>query len=327
MIRARQTSPTLLRIALAGGILLCGAGAHATEENSFQDCDICPRMQIIPAGTFTMGEPRSPNAARKGWGGPEVEIAISKPFALSRTEITRAQFKAFLDDSDYQLEGPCRAFWPGAKDAPTPSVWLNPAWPTGQAQSDDQPMICINYHDAVAYAKWLTERSGGRRKYGLPSEAQFEYAARAKSRGLWPWPSGAEQDACKYANVADVSFSKINPTAAETFSCNDGHAFAAPVASYAPNAFGLYDMLGNVWEWAEDCAADAHDLTVLPRDGSALTGPPADCTQRVTRGGGFVSPPWWTRVTARGGGHDPSARVSAMGFRVAAEVVEADIGR
>lgn len=321
MAEARQSPSGVLQIAAASLILACSIEARAAEAGSFQDCDVCPRMQIVPAGAFTMGEPSTGDATRKGWGGPEIAMTIREPFAMSRTEITRAQFKAFLDDSGYVLEGSCRAFWPGADDAPTPKVWLDPAWPTGHAQADDQPMICINYHDAVAYAKWLTERTGGRRRYGLPSEAQFEYAARANLRGPWPWPSGEERDACGNANVADLAFRRINP-AADTFSCDDGHAFTAPVASYPPNAFGLHDMLGNVWEWAEDCAADDKDLTVHARDGSPLLGPPADCTQRVTRGGGFVSSPWWTRVTARGGGHDPATRVSALGFRVVAKLDE-----
>jgi formylglycine-generating enzyme required for sulfatase activity len=105
------------------------------------------------------------------------------------------------------------------------------------------------------------------------------------------------------------------------FDCDDGHAFAAPVATYAANGFGIHDLIGNVWEWMQDCAADSDDLTTYPRNGSALLDPPSDCSQRVTRGGGFVSPPWWSRVTARGGGHDPSVRVSAMGFRVTATVM------
>jgi formylglycine-generating enzyme required for sulfatase activity len=231
--------------------------------------------------------------------------------------VTRAQFQAFLADSGYELKGSCRAMWPGANDAATAQAWLAPQWPTGERQSDEHPMICINYHDVRAYIDWLNSRVGGRRIYMLPSEAQFEYAARAGTRGPWPWPGGAQDDACRYANVADAAYIEKSKAPA-AFACDDGHAFTSRVGAFAANAFGVHDLIGNVWEWAQDCGADAHDLTASPRDGSPLVRAPADCSQRVTRGGGFVSPPWWSRVTARGGGHDPAVRVSAMGFRVAA---------
>ncbi len=322
MVGAQVTMTSWRAFRAALMLVSCGLSVHAAEsdeEGTFQDCGVCPRMQVIPAGTFVMGEQRPEGETARGWGGPEVTIEIPSPFALARTEVTRAQFQAFLSESGYKPEGSCRAMWPGASDAATAQAWLAPDWPTGERQSDEHPIICINYHDARAYIDWINARVGGRRTYMLPTEAQYEYAARAGTRGPWPWPRGAQDDACRHANVADATYARKSQPAA-AFACDDGHAFTSRAGAFGPNAFGVHDLIGNVWEWAQDCAADSHDLTLIPRDGAPLVAAPADCSKRVTRGGGFVSPPWWSRVTARGGGHDPAVRVSAMGFRVAASI-------
>lgn len=311
------TSPTVAQMLLIG---LAACLVRTSEAESFKECDECPTMIVVPAGSFVMGEPELPDGERKrGWGGPEVTITIAKPFAMAQMEITRAQFAAFVRETGYGSEGVCRSMWPAeSQDAPPPT-WRDPRLPSGERQLDDHPVVCIAHSDALAYIAWLNTKSDGSRTYHLPSEAQFEYAARAGTTGPWPWPGGSMREICRHANVADKSHAALNPQA-QGFDCDDGHAFIAPVGSFRANAFGLHDLIGNVWEWARDCAADDEDLTTYPRDGSALESAPADCSKRVTRGGGFVSPEWWTRVTARGGGHDPETRINAMGFRVAAEL-------
>ncbi len=112
-----------------------------------------------------------------------------------------------------------------------------------------RPVIYVNLDMAVGYAKWLSEKTG--KKYHLPSEAEWEYAARGGSKTPWFWGT-ASKDACTFANVGDQSVKGEHPDWT-IHDCNDGYAKTAPVGSFEPNALGLYDTAGNAWEWVEDC--------------------------------------------------------------------------
>lgn len=304
-------------IMIAGLTLSFQAVAEGQGPKTFKDCADCPEMVTIPPGSFTMGEPESESQNRKfGWGGPEIKVTIAKSFAMAKTEITRAQFAAFVKDTDYKQDKPCRSIWEKRIPEPSKVTWQDPQWPDGSKQKDDEPVVCIAWEDAVAYAAWLTKKSNGKHTYALPSEAQFEYAARAGTSGKRPWP-GAAEESCKYANVGDRNYLKIIPDYG-AIDCDDGFAFTSPVTHFPANAFGLHDMLGNVWEWAADCRTE--DLTATPRDGSALNGPPSDCKRRVLRSSGYSSAEWYTRTTTRGGDPAPGTRLVVLGFRVAAKV-------
>ena len=299
-------------------VLLLPFIAHAEGQGpqAFKDCSDCPEMAVLPRGSFTMGEPESESQNRKfGWGGPEIKVTIAKPFAMAKTETTRAQFAAFVKATGYVQDGKCRSIWEKRLPDPSKVSWQDPQWPDGSKQKDDEPVVCVSWDDANAYAAWLTKLSGGKHVYALPTEAQFEYGARAGTAAKRPWP-GAAEESCKYANVGDKNYLRIIPEYG-AIDCDDGYAFTSPVTKFPANAFGLHDMLGNVWEWARDCRAE--DLATTPRDGTALEVPPADCKRRVLRSSGYSSAEWFTRTTTRGG--DPvTTRLVVLGFRVAASV-------
>ena len=168
-------------------------------------------------------------------------------------------------------------------------------------------MLCVSWNDARAYAQWLSRKTG--KRYRLPTEAEWEYAARAGTTTSRYWGDDPAQ-ACRYANVADQS--RLQTWGfGQKHDCTDGHYFTAPAGGHAPNRFGLYDMIGNVWEWTEDCWNASY--AGAPVDGSAwLAG---DCAQRVERGGSWSTVPRFARSGAR---HKNSAdyRDNLTGFRV-----------
>ncbi len=149
---------------------------------------------------------------------------------------------------------------------------------------------------------WLAKRTG--KPYRLPSEAELEYAARAGSTGQWAW-KGAADSSCQHANIADVSVKPKYP-AWTGAPCDDGALFTAPVASYGPNAFGLHDMIGNVYEWASDCYRERYDLPP----------PKGECPTRARRGGSWLIHQGNARPARRAWG-TPSARNDGQGIRVA----------
>lgn len=316
-VNQRRPGRAMIAMILAVMLMPIAATAEGQGPQSFKDCAECPDMVIIPPGRFTMGAPESESLDRKfGWGGPPIEVTIAKRFALAASEITRAQFAAFVAETGYVQDGRCRSIWEKRLADPTRVSWRDPLWPNGEKQADDHPVVCIGFEDAHAYVAWLNAKAGGRRRYTLPSEAQFEYAARAGTDGRRPW-RGPVEESCKYANVGDTNYLKVISEYG-AIACDDGYAFTSPVKAFPANAFGLYDMVGNVWEWVQDCRAE--DLTATPRDGSALEGAPADCNRRVLRSSGYSSADWYTRVTTRGGDPVPGTRLVVLGFRVAATV-------
>lgn len=301
-------------------LILGMTSAHAEGAGpvAVNDCADCPSMVLVPAGSFRMGAPESESQNRKfGWGGPEIDVKIARPFYMAKTETTVAQWAAFVRASGYKQDGRCRSIWEKRLMDPTVVRWEDPIWPDGSKQSAAHPVVCVGFEDAVAYADWLTAQSGGKRVYSLPSEAEHEYATRAGTTGARPWP-GPAADTCKYANVGDRAYNTVIPEY-PGIDCDDRFAFTSPVGSFPENAFGLHDLLGNAWEWVLDCRAE--DLNATPRDGRALVGPPADCKRRVMRGAGFTSGDWYVRVTTRGGDPVPGTRLVVLGFRVAARPI------
>ena len=283
---------------------------------SFRDCADCPEMVVIPDGTFQMGSDRK-EQMREGLRpeGPIRSVTISKSFAAGRFEVTNAQYAAFVEATGYSATNGCVAS--GGRDPVDGVTWRNPGIGTNVA--DDEPVVCVDWNDAKAYTLWLAGHTG--LPYRMLTEAEWEYSAKAGSTAVWPWGDD-ETQICQYGNVFDQSGltdprSKIGTNAAATaVACDDGFHTVAPVGQFTPNAFGLYDTIGNVWEWNEDCSVLPYSDE--PVDGSAWQAPGA-CEKRAVRSGS-----WRTRVsrhrpTLRG--RDPAGLAYFMfGFRLARDL-------
>ncbi len=209
----------------------------------FRDCEVCPEMVVIPAGSFTMGSPADDRYADRN-EGPAHQVDV-RAFAMGRHEVTVGEFRTYARGNV-------------------------PGWRPADGQADSHPAVSVSWRDAKGYALWLSSRT--RKEYRLPSEAEWEYAARAGSTERYFWGDDLEaREACRYANVWD-----------DRANCDDGFDEAAPVGSFEPNAFGLHDMLGNVNEFTEDCWHDNYEGA--PGDASAWTSG-GTCEDRVIRGG------------------------------------------
>ncbi len=295
-------------------LLLAAAPAFAAE--TFQDCTDCPAMVAVEPGRFRMGSPADEaGRAADGHEGPVREVQIARRFALGRDEVSVAQFRRFVAETGHVSSaerdpaGPSCLGWlaADAKLAQRPGLqWRDP----GYAQSDEHPVVCVSWNDAQAYLRWLSTRSG--KTYRLASEAEWEYAARAGSSTSRPWGDDPSM-ACLYSNVADQTVAATGFSWSDRHACTDDHFFAAPVGSYKPNAFGLHDMLGNVWEWVQECYDPAAYLRALRADAAPDT---AACTAHGLRGGAWISGPGRTRPAYRGG-YGPETRTNVFGFRVA----------
>jgi formylglycine-generating enzyme required for sulfatase activity len=276
---------------------------------SFKDCADCPEMVVIPGGSFTMGSPES-ETTREGVPDeyakrerPQHPVSV-RSFALGKFEVTRGEFGQFVRETGHGFGGGCYVY-DGKEWKQEPGRdWRSP----GFAQTERDPVACVNWDDAKAYVAWLSKKTG--KEYRLPSEAEWEYAARARTTAARHWGEDASQ-ACGYANVADRAGKQTYPNWT-IHDCDDGKAHTAPAGSYKPNGFGLHDMLGNVWEWTEDCWNESY--TGAPGNGSAWSS--GDCRRRVLRGGSWDSVPRGVRSAYRGG-YDSTIRGYIFGFRVA----------
>jgi formylglycine-generating enzyme required for sulfatase activity len=257
-----------------------------------------PEMVLIPAGSFVMGIPQEQtereglDAARNNDARPQHKVTIARPFYLGKYPITRGAFAAFAQATGFADQG-----------------WRNP----GFAQTDEHPVVNVSHADAQAYATWLSRETG--KDYRLPSEAEWEYAARAGTTTARFWDDG-RAEACRYANVADETQRKADkdkPDSKRYFSCDDGFANTSPVGSFQPNDFGLYDMLGNVLEWTAGHWHENYDDA--PDGGSAWTTPDS-AGERVVRGGSWLNGPSSVRAGCRFR-FDSGFRLDNVGFRLA----------
>lgn len=310
---------------LTAVVLLLAAGAASAADiapqaavQSFRDCPTCPEMVIVPAGTFVMGTPSlETDAAVAPAETRPIVVRIAKPFALGRNEVTRGEFAVFVRDSGYELRPGCRT-WDAALERFNDDGrrdWRNPGVPVEPTEA--HPVSCVSWADAQAYARWLSQKT--RHRYRLPSEAEWEYAARAGTDTLRFW-GDAQQDGCGYANTYDMTSRSAYRLGWPAAGCTDGYADVAPVGQFHANAFGLNDMIGNLWEWTEDCATNSY--VGRPRDGSAWTWL-GGCQRRVIRGGGWLSEP----ASSRSGFHgdaDGGDRADFLGFRMALDLDTTD---
>ena len=244
-----------------------------------------PEMVPIPPGEFWMGSKDDDPEAFSD-ENPYHKVVIKKSFSLGKYEVTFEEYDQFAYATGRQL----------------PS---DQGWGRGR-----RPVINVSWKDATAYAEWLSRKTG--KRYRLPTEAEWEYAARAGTQWRRFWGDNPDQ-ACQYANVADQSFRQ--QYGGKIHNCDDKYVITAEVGSFKFNGLGLYDMLGNVWEWVQDCWNDGYESA--PTDDSAwLTG---DCHRRVLRGGSWGSEPVRVRSASRFWSH-PDLRTNFVGFRLAEDL-------
>lgn len=270
-----------------------------------------PALVEIAAGRFRMGS--DPGEVLHDPGeSPQRTVTVER-FAIGRTEVTRGEYRRFVDATGHVSDAERNVNSPGcyAYLGATTFRWdRGMSWrQVGFPQDDTHPVVCVSWRDAMAYVRWLAAETG--QAYRLPSEAEFEYVNRAGTTTPWPWgedPSGG----CSVANYGDRRQAQaVTGWSFPTADCDDGHAFTAASGRLAPNAWGLHDISGNVWEWTADCWNPDH--VGAPGDARART--TGDCEKRVLKGGSWSNKPQWLRSADRGANH-VTYRTTLHGFRV-----------
>ncbi|HMK55608.1 MAG TPA: formylglycine-generating enzyme family protein [Dissulfurispiraceae bacterium] len=260
-------------------MLLAISPISANAVANFIDPATGMEFIYVKGGCYEMGDSTGDGDPNER---PVHEVCVSD-FYIEKYEVTNAQFRKYRS---------------GHNSGSYEGMTLN---------NDNQPAVFVSWEGATAYAKWLSENTG--QKFRLPTEAEWEYACRAGTKSSRFWGNNPDE-ACEYANVADLTAKKHWPRWT-TFACNDKHAVSAPVGSYKPNSLGIYDMLGNVWEWTEDIY-NSEAYLKLPKNNPVYEGAGE---YRVMRGGGWSNGPMGIRCSHRVGlstdfGHH------ALGFRL-----------
>jgi formylglycine-generating enzyme required for sulfatase activity len=271
------------------------------EMGSSDDDNARDLSQVTPAPRLSLAHllgvsDRDSAAKFMAYEHPRHLVTIPYKFAMSKAPISKREFEEFVSVTKYKT-GPCLFWWEhGRPNAPVSNAWSHP----GFEQSDDEPVVCVTWKDANAYIAWLntkikdresTGSSGG--TYRLPSESEWEYAARAGTTTSRWWGD------------------QMDPNHAQCRGCGEERMRTVPSCSFPPNQFGLYDMLGNVSEIVQDCW-HANYL------GAPATGDPwlsGDCHRRVSRGGSWNGEAWVTRSTTRGS-VGLNQTTNGQGFRV-----------
>ena len=261
---------------LCGGFLvLMSPGEPAYSQQAFRDCPDCPELVVIPAGFFTMGSPET-EPYRSQDEGPQLHVEIVQAFAAGKYEVTVGEWAACV------AAGQCKLRTSSNHGTTEPK----------------RPVVNISWDDAQVYIAWLNERipAAG---YRLLTEAEWEYAARAGTITPWHWGADAGKNNFNVRDGGDGT---------------TGGRGEMPVGQFPPNAFGLFDMLGNASEWVTDCYADS--LAEHSSQGKPPVGHSTGCATRVIRGGDWDSLPFEARSAARDW-VTPTTRLSTIGFRVA----------
>jgi formylglycine-generating enzyme required for sulfatase activity len=277
-----------------------------------KDCSECPEMAVIPAGAFMMGSSAKEQALANAAGVPAEFTGLENPqhyvrvpsFAAGRYAVTKGEFAAFVRASGYRTEAVqgdgCFSWSSGEWKKDAAYNWSN----VGFAQGDDHPVVCVSWSDAQAYIQWLNRISG--KSYRLLSEAEREYAARGGAQTAFWWGDSITTSQANYEGSASYNGSPKGLWRQAT----------VPVNRFSANPFGLYNVHGNVWEWAQDCWHEKY--TGAPTDGSAWT---LSCStnERVLRGGSWDSASPILR-SAFGIKGRSDYRGNSSGFRLAREL-------
>jgi len=252
-----------------------GNSAPSPRE-TFQDCDECPKMVVVPSGSFTMGSrarERGPSNER-----PRHRVRIDYRFAVGVYEVTFDEWYACVDG------GGCGSYVPDIPD----NSW----------DRENRPVINVSWDDAQSYVSWLSARTG--KTYRLLSESEWEYVARAGTETAYSWGDSVG----------------VNRANCDGCGSQWDDKQTAPVGSFAANAWGVYDMHGNVWEWVQDCWNKSYEGA--PSDGSSWES--GDCDRRVLRGGTWAIYPRRLHSAARGSRSTEDDRYHYDGFRVARDL-------
>jgi formylglycine-generating enzyme required for sulfatase activity/uncharacterized caspase-like protein len=288
-----------------------------------EPCAQCPELVVAPEGEFLMGSTATEIAAVSGerpdlakyfnWEGPQRKVAIGRRFAVGRSHVTRGAFAQFVAATGYKTEPGCYVHEGGEWKLDQRRSWSSP----GFEQTDRHPVVCVSWSDARAYSEWLSKLTG--RRYRLLSEAEAEYAARSTARPVETpiYSFGSDpRELCAYGNGASqTGAGMLGWERQQVAPCESGYIHTAPVASFKANAWGLYDVHGNVWSWTADCWNES--LAKAPADASART--TGDCSRRVVRGGSWANGPRDLRSAVR----DSNAigeRSGNLGFRLARDL-------
>jgi len=336
-------------------LVLPGLGSRVSAEDARNSIGM--KLVRISAGEFEMGMLDEHNIKFKHKFSayqreihdyvekPSFPVRLTKDYDLSATEVTVGQFREFVKATGYKTDaeraGGAHIFQPDAEDQlarfsqKAGHDWKNPGFP----QTDDHPVTCVSWNDAQAFCDWLSKKENAR--YRLPTEAEWEYACRAGTKT--PYCSGDDPDGVyAFGNVADAALYEVAPKDVVRQRVvklekgeGDGHVFTAKAASLKPNAWGLYDMHGNVWEWCSDKYSDRiyQKMTDLARKRGSRSNPepivdfqgPDDTPQhkhgdwRSLRGGSWYVSPLQCRSSVRAFAEAQDA-FSYIGFRVVREV-------
>jgi formylglycine-generating enzyme required for sulfatase activity len=290
----------------------CGGDGPKASERKNHDFvnSIGMKLCLIPGGEFQMGSP--PDEPGRRDDEPQRRVRLTRSYFMGQHEVTRGQFRKFVEATGYKtgpetdhpagygydaqtgkLDGPDRKY-----------TWRF----TGFPQTDDHPVVNVNWYDAAGFCEWLSRLEG--RVYRLPTEAEWEYACRGGTTTSFFCGSDKQQLA-RYANIVDLLAKRKFPERV-SIEAEDGHVFTAPVGSFKPNPFGLHDMAGNVWEWCADWYARP--------DGEPQTDPmgPKTATERVIKGGDWYHD-WSFARSASRFPMPPNLPRRHAGFRVVAE--------
>jgi formylglycine-generating enzyme len=300
----RQVRTVVLMLLAALGMLSCTAIRDPGEAGGKKliTNSVGMKLALIPAGEFMMGNGHEADdevALRLRYGlnmpasavldeYPQHRVRITRPFYMGTMHVTRGQFRQFVEATGFKTEAE-------AGENPGASGWdpkisgfrydAKFSWrDMGLDQTDEHPVLCVSWNDAVAFCKWLSQKEG--KTYRLPTEAEWEYACRAGTTTRY-WCGEDPEGVVQAGNLADGTMLEKYPTWTNVVKAKDGYIFTAPEGSFKPNAFGLYDMHGNGWQWCSDWY-DEYYYSRSPVDDP--TGPDSG-KDRVMRGGSWNSMP------------------------------------
>ncbi len=302
---------------VAGDDITVDFSLQVDDSGEFTDSTTGMEFVAIPGGCFQMGQTEAEKDYLIKMIGKEkylkyyndefpLHTVCVDSFSMARHEVTVGQWRKFIQvtgdrteaEKDVKKKG-CYGLKDGSWGWQDGYYWDNP----GFSQSSNQPVACVSHNDVNRFIQWLNRNST--RTYRLPTEAEWEYAARGGTSTIRFWGDD-ETKACGHANVADKGKGWSN-----YFPCDDGYEFSSPVGNYRPNRYGLFDMLGNVWEWS----GDWYDSSYYSKSPKQNPKGPSSGSYRVGRGGGWDVSPASVRAAYRGRG-GPWKRDVVMGFRL-----------
>jgi formylglycine-generating enzyme required for sulfatase activity len=320
----------LVAILAGSGVALALAEGQAGGPVITNSIDM--KLVKIPAGEFVMGSGESLESLAKAFPAyeprrfavldddPPHRVRITKPFFMGVHEVTIGQFKRFLAETGYRTEPERDGTGGWGYNPETQEIegrnpkysWRNPGFP----QADDHPVVNITWNDAVEFCRWLSKKEG--KTYRLPTEAEWEYACRAGTTTRYNCGDDPES-LTKSANTFDADSRPLYEAWSRfALKSSDGFKYTAPVGSFRPNAFGLYDMHGNVWEWCSDFYGDDYYRNKSPLDDPK--GPPSG-RRHSRRGGCWHSFALYVRSNYRNY-NTPQSRYANLGLRVVLEDVQ-----